>query len=372
MIIKNYVVSDMYEAMVLIKQELGGEAVIVSKRAVRAKGFFWFLKPAKLEVTAALENAPRGIVKKTDTLDVAEIVGRETRELVAGQIDSANEILKGEVSELRLMIEKLVAKVNLENAKENLSVIQSIMSEMDLHHVVINDFELYCKEKGLSAEQIGTADLEQFITDRFHGKIKSRDATGRIRAFVGPTGVGKTTTIAKLASQETLLHQKSVGLITIDTYRIGAVEQLKIYANILDIPIKVVFSHEDLPAAIAAFDDKDLIFIDSTGRSHKNMHQLNELKAFFDQFNDMETYLVLSMVTKNIDFSKTIDNYKKIGFDYVILTKLDETCSFGNILNLGYFTDKPISYICKGQVVPDDIEKPTLDVLHRQIWGESK
>ncbi len=362
----------MYEAMVLIKQELGGDAVIVSKRPVKSPGVFGFLKPKKLEVTAAIENSPRGITKKSDSLEVANIVSRETREIVANQIDNANEELKSEVGELRTMIQQLIEKANSVDSKENMSIMKEIMIEMDFHHHVVADFERYCQEKGFEQASITKQVLSDFINDRFNAKVKTRDASGRIRAFVGPTGVGKTTTIAKLASQETLLNGKSVGLITIDTYRIGAVEQLKIYANILDIPIKVVFAPEDLPAAIASFDDKDLIFIDSTGRSHKNMHQLNELKAYFDQFDNLETYLVLSMVTKNIDFIKTIENYRKMAFDYIILTKFDETYSFGNILNLGYFTDKPISYIAKGQVVPDDIERPSLDALLKQIWGEVK
>lgn len=446
MIIKNYVVNDMYEAMVLIKQELGNDAVIVSKREIRQKGAFGIFKKKMLEVTAAIDVVARpsnGITKKTNTqlqearAQIAAASAVQTTNPVPAQVPvpqptqapapqpvqtptpqqiqptaplptqtpvalpvqtaapqqvetpavsptvsvqasqpvkkSEDSELKEEMQQIKGIVEKLMQKSDSTPAqRENLDLIKDQMIEMDLHNKVIHDFESYCKDKSERSENINEALLDQFIRDRFEKKVNVEDVGGRIRTFIGPTGVGKTTTIAKLASNEALVNQKSIGLITIDTYRIGAVEQLKIYANILGIPVKVVFSPEDLPEAIEYFSDKDLIYIDSTGRSHKNIHQLNEIKSYLEQCESMKTYLVLSMVTKNIDFTKTIDNYKKIGFDSLILTKVDETYSAGNILNAGYFTERPISYICKGQVVPDDIENASKETLLKYIWGESK
>ena len=214
--------------------------------------------------------------------------------------------------------------------------------------------------------------LYEFVKDKVTEKIFecNENDLGRIRMFIGPTGVGKTTSIAKLASRECLNNHRSVGLITVDTYRIGAIEQLKIYANILDIPIKVVFSATEIGDAIREFDDKDLIFIDSTGRSQKNIGQLIELEEYIKDFKDVHKYLVLSMTTKNTDFVKIIRSYKKIGFNSLLLTKFDETYSFGNILNTTYVTDRPISYISTGQNVPDDIEAASKDKIFKYIWGE--
>lgn len=373
MIIKNYVVTDMYEAMVLIKKELGNDAVIVSKREVRQKGFFGFFKKKKIEVTAATEAISQngsGITRRTpQTAPPQEAI----REVAAVQQESSTTVeLKEEMQQIRSIVQKLVEKADSPSGKENMETIRQIMVEMDFHSVVINDFEKYCKEKSLGPDTINKLVLNEFLNDRFESNVRVEDVGGRIRTFIGPTGVGKTTTIAKLASNEALVNQKKIGLITIDTYRIGAVEQLRIYANILGVPVKVVFSPEDLPEAIEAFEDKDLIFIDSTGRSHKNIHQLNELKSYLEQCENIKIYLVASMVTKNIDFVRTIENYKKIGFDSLVLTKFDETYSAGNILNAGYFTDKPISFLCKGQVVPDDIEDAKKETLLKYIWGEVK
>ncbi|MCG8482263.1 MAG: flagellar biosynthesis protein FlhF [Clostridia bacterium] len=401
----------MYEAMVLIKQELGNDAVIVSKREIRQKGPLGFFKKKMLEVTAATDVVARpvnGITKKTDTQvqekrpfvttappeptpppvqspapapvqpsnpAPAHTVAATSMQAAGHNVieKQADSELKEEVQQIKGIVEKLIQQNDAAPMqKESLDLVKELMLEMDLHSVVIKDFENYCKDKSVSLEDIHKDLLNQFLQERFNQKVNVLDVGGRIRTFIGPTGVGKTTTIAKLASNEALVNQKNIGLITIDTYRIGAVEQLKIYANILGIPVKVVFSPEDLPEAIEYFSDKDLIYIDSTGRSHKNIHQLNELKSYLEQCDSIKTYLVLSMVTKNIDFIKTIQNYKKIGFDSLVLTKFDETYSTGNILNAGYFTEKPISYICKGQVVPDDIENASKDTLLNYLWGESK
>ncbi len=372
MIIKNYVVNDMYEAMVLIKKELGNDAVIVSKREVRQKGLAGLFKKKKLEVTAATEVISQngnGIAKRNYNPPPQQEV---IKEAAVHQESRTTEELKEEMQQIKSIVQMLVEKSDSRLEKEKEATIKDVMIEMDFHPVVIDDFEQYCKKRSLKPDTADNTVLSEFVMDRFDRKVRVEDVGGRIKTFIGPTGVGKTTTIAKLASNEALVNQKKIGLITIDTYRIGAVEQLKIYANILGVPVKVVFSPEDLPDAIEQFNDKDLIFIDSTGRSHKNIHQLNELKSYLDQCSNIKIYLVSSMVTKNVDFARTIENYKNVGFDSLILTKFDETYSAGNIMNAGYFTDKPISFICKGQVVPDDIEVASKETLLKYIWGEVK
>lgn len=176
-------------------------------------------------------------------------------------------------------------------------------------------------------------------------------------ALVGPTGVGKTTTLAKLAAYYALVEKKKVGLITIDTYRIAAVEQLKTYARILDLQVQVVFTPQELPDVLAQMSDCDVIFLDTAGRSHKNAMQMSELRAFFEAGKPTRTYLVLSMTTKYSDMVDIIAQYEPLNLDTMIFTKLDETTSYGNLFNIIALLQKQVAYITDGQSVPEDINQ---------------
>lgn len=192
--------------------------------------------------------------------------------------------------------------------------------------------------------------------------------------FIGPTGVGKTTTIAKIASSFKIEKEARVAFITADTYRIAAVEQLNTYASIIDCPVSVVYSVEDMNKSLSEYKDYDLILVDTAGRSHKATEQMDELKAFIeevaqraDEF-DFECYLTLSLTTKYKDLKSIADKYDDVDWA-VIFTKLDETCSVGNILNIRMLTDRPLSYTTSGQNVPDDIEVINEQGIARQLLG---
>ena len=192
--------------------------------------------------------------------------------------------------------------------------------------------------------------------------------------FIGPTGVGKTTTIAKIASSFKIEKEARVAFITADTYRIAAVEQLNTYASIIDCPVSVVYSVEDMNKSLSEYKDYDLILVDTAGRSHKATEQMDELKAFIeevaqraDEF-DFECYLTLSLTTKYKDLKSIADKYYDVDWA-VIFTKLDETCSVGNILNIRMLTDRPLSYTTSGQNVPDDIEVINEQGIARQLLG---
>lgn len=192
--------------------------------------------------------------------------------------------------------------------------------------------------------------------------------------FIGPTGVGKTTTIAKIASSFKIEKEARVAFITADTYRIAAVEQLNTYASIIDCPVSVVYSVEDMNKSLSEYKDYDLILVDTAGRSHKAIEQMDELKAFIeevaqraDEF-DFECYLTLSLTTKYKDLKSIADKYDDVDWA-VIFTKLDETCSVGNILNIRMLTDRPLSYTTSGQNVPDDIEVINEQGIARQLLG---
>ena len=184
---------------------------------------------------------------------------------------------------------------------------------------------------------------------------EEKTTTPQVVALVGPTGVGKTTTLAKLAARKALMEKKRVGLITIDTYRIAAVEQLKTYAKILDLQVQVVFTPQELPRVLAQMSDCEIIFLDTAGRSHKNAMQMSELKAFFDVGQPTSAYLVLSLTTKFNDMMEIIAEYEPLSLDTLIFTKLDETTTYGNLFNLAVLLQKRIAYLADGQNVPEDI-----------------
>ena len=177
--------------------------------------------------------------------------------------------------------------------------------------------------------------------------------------FVGPTGVGKTTTVAKIASKLKVDQGKRVAFLTADTYRIAAAEQLRIYANILDTPLVIIYSAEELNNGIEQLENYDVILVDTAGFSHKNRGQKDDIQNLIrsvDPRYDSEVYLVLSATTKYKDLMEIVDVYKEISDYKIIFTKLDETTTYGNILNIKLYSGAEVSYITNGQNVPDDIE----------------
>ncbi|MBR1865888.1 MAG: flagellar biosynthesis protein FlhF, partial [Lachnospiraceae bacterium] len=189
--------------------------------------------------------------------------------------------------------------------------------------------------------------------------------------FLGPTGVGKTTTIAKLSSKLTLEEKKKLAILTADTYRIAAVEQIKTYASILSIPVEVVYEPKDLNKILPKYKQCDYILIDTAGRSHKNEEQFDDLRNLLAAFSkySVQTYLVLSATTKYKDLKKITALYDDITDCSLIFTKLDETDAVGNILNVKLDTGMALSYVSYGQNVPDDIEVMNPQVIAKQLLG---
>lgn len=211
--------------------------------------------------------------------------------------------------------------------------------------------------------------IKRVIEDTIDVRVNS---VGKVTVLVGPTGVGKTTTIAKLAGKLSLIDKKKVGLITIDTYRIGAVEQLKTYADIMNIPFKVVFSIKDMEKAIIDLDYCDVILVDTTGRSSKNMMQISELRAFIEKIKEKSVHLVISASTKNKDIETIIKGYSILEYENIIITKLDETSIYGSILTILDKGKNPISFITTGQDVPDDIKEGNKEEIAKIVLGENK
>lgn len=187
-------------------------------------------------------------------------------------------------------------------------------------------------------------------------------------ALVGPTGVGKTTTLAKLAAYFALRARKRVVILTNDSYRIAATEQLKVYGRIMELPVDVVETSRELRGALRRLQDADLILIDTAGRSHRDRFRIQELKRFFDGVPVVK-HLVLSCHVKERDLEEIVARFSCLGLDRLLLTKLDEATAFGTILNLVFSTGLPLSYFTIGQKVPEDIREATLEILSQLVFS---
>lgn len=200
--------------------------------------------------------------------------------------------------------------------------------------------------------------------------LPTNDGRPRTIALIGPTGVGKTTTLAKLAATFKLRHQRRVGLITSDTYRIAAVEQLRTYATIIGLPLKVVLTPEEMTQACHQLRDCDVILIDTAGRSQKDHERLDELSSFIAAANPHEVHLVLSSTAGEKVLMQEAESFSRVRIDRIILTKLDEAVSFGMLINVVRKVGKGLSFLTTGQEVPDHIEPGRPDRLAGLLLGE--
>lgn len=201
------------------------------------------------------------------------------------------------------------------------------------------------------------------------GPIQLTTNSRRLVALVGPTGVGKTTTIAKLAANYHLREKKRVGLITVDTYRIAAVEQLKTYADIIDLPMEVVSTPHEMRGAVERLADFDLVLMDTAGRSPRDKVKIEELRSLLSVAQADEVHLVLSSVAGTASLKKTAEHFSQVGITSLLFTKLDEATGLGNLIPLLRASRLPLSYVTNGQNVPDDIEPADQRKLARTVLG---
>lgn len=314
MIIKKYIVSDMKEALVRAKYELGGEAVIVSQRMIRTGKWYHFFKKKELEVTVAVEETH--ITKNNEEFKKEKVREDDDSSLYQCSSDSLKERLEG-----------------------------------------------YCKLHGKKDYNLTLEEKKDFLKIVLNESLidKKRELS-RINVLVGPTGVGKTTTIAKIAAREYLMNKKKVGLITMDTYRIGAIEQLKTYANILDVPFEVANTPTEMDKKINELNDCDIILVDTLGTSFKDINKLNEIKRYLSSIDEkINTYLVLSVSTDKDTMVTILEKYRELKYDAIIITKLDEVSNISNLWFILENSKYPLQYFCHGQDVPDDMQVATLD-----------
>lgn len=397
MIIKRYLVNNMSEAVTKIRYELGKDAIIISHRKIKKPGFSGFFSKRVIEVTAAIDNSKNdmpavnesinaikkvmeksmlrsehkedaAVIKKQEDLNVDREAGIEKDYKSKSQLNEIKqqngEIIK-QFQEMKNIVNSLAVSGKMNNNPNEESDLYYKLRNCDINSNIIKDI---IKKVELNNEDIDENKKLEKALKSYINIEELKDS--KIILLVGPTGVGKTTTIAKLAGKYALVDKKKVGLITIDTYRIGAVEQLKTYAEIMCVPIKVAMSANEIKEAAKSLESCDIILVDTTGRSSKNIEQISELSLYAKNINAKNISLVISATTKNNDIKSIVNGYKELNYNNVIITKLDETTTYGSIINIMEETHKPLSYVTTGQNVPDDIRILTQDELTSMILRE--
>ena len=413
MIIKKFIGKTENDAVDAAKKELGDGVVIMNVKSVKKKGLAGFFGSRQVEVTVALEEENLQTLSRPGTMKSTEV--RKNDSKTAGIIpqDTGTEKIEKKLDSLQILLENQMKRAQEEkkvekvpektedttgsaeekeslSEKPGVSEVQKENPEQDKFIRLLYNTMLDNEVDEKYANQI-LEDIEKtkkpnmpfdYILANTYQKmvLKFGKSTGitpagngaKVVMFIGPTGVGKTTTIAKIASSYSVEQKKKIALLTTDTYRIAAAEQLRTYANILEVPFRVIYTEEEFAGAVADFKEYDYIFVDTAGHSHQNEEQVQKLKQMLEAIEgkaEYQCFLVLSAVTKYRDLLKIAERYRTITSYQLIFTKLDETDSLGNLLNVKLQMDTPIAYVTCGQNVPDDIESFNPQKTVKQLLG---
>lgn len=426
MLVKVFEAPDMPSALKLVKESLGPDALILSTRTVR-KGALGVFGGSLLEVTAAVDSKPgqaargRAQLPPVQTPPVAPpapptVVPQlraESRALPAEELDYQDlwkrrkviDPLEDEIRELK----KQLSSQNLDGVRSEMDELKALVKELAQRNQApaivpsqppaggpefgLLSAELQrCGLEGLAAERIVRAAQDSLSPAQLQnpavvmaffrqtvsslvavtGSFFTGGAGQKRLALIGPTGVGKTTTLAKLAAEYLMNHGSRVALVTIDTYRIAAVEQLKVYGGIMNLPVEVVFNPKQLQEAFARHSDKDLILIDTSGRSPRDEESIRELGTFLDPALGVETHLVLAATTRDGEMRETVRRFGRLGPQSLLFTKIDECDQCGALVNLPVSQNLPISYLTNGQRVPEDLAVATPPMVTGCVLGQER
>lgn len=396
MIIKKFQANTETEAIMLAKEELGKDAIVMNIKTISPKGIYRLFRKPVVEITAAVDD---NITYKTDKIKPTPQITLQRKpnpDVIYDEPDNSRQKANSEppapsaiemkLNNLQSLIEKQMIEkerelqekqeVKPQETNKNIACIQLIYNQLISNDVdekyvnqIISEIEGNLK-RDASMDNILASIYQKIILKL--GQPTTIELTGtnpKFVFFIGPTGVGKTTTIAKIASKFKVEKKAKVAFLTADTYRIAAVEQLRTYANILGIPLRVVYSDEEMKQAVEEYTDFDIVFVDTAGRSHRNKEQRDDIELLINAVpeEEREIYLVLSATTKYRDLIKITEAYSEITNYKLIFTKLDETGTIGNIFNIRMLTQAPLSYATFGQNVPDDISRIDAQSIAKQL-----
>ena len=345
--------------MAEVKADMGRDAVIVQTRRLRQGGFLGMLATEVVEVTAAIDPVTVRTPKS-----VTPVREKDVREEPTDDAKILSVHL--ELASMRKTLETAMASM------KNASALSALESQTSTGNTLLAEWARKADIDPVAAEALisGLAPINAISLDNYYSRLYERifpyfqktegivvrPGYCKMVALVGPTGVGKTTTVAKLAANFALREKIRVALITADTYRIAAVEQLKTYADLIGIPIEVVYTPQELRTALYHHQDKQLVLIDTAGRSPANQPQMAELEALMAVDANIEKQLVLSATTKFTECMDAVQRFQTSNPQKYLFTKIDEACNLGTVFSLLFHATKPLSYITTGQNVPDDIE----------------
>ncbi len=410
MIIKKFLAKTETEAIEMAKQELGNAAIVMNIKKVRPKGLAKLFIHGKVEVTAAFDEAPVQTEKVSES--AVSDVSRQKPAMDVAKNTGEEDSLEERLTRLQALLEKQMSEKKEEEKSGETIVKQKPEETAEIEEAVPVDEEKekeieYAKNcKELIYQQMLANEVDKEIADSIMEEVnrslpedalldqilaniyqkiilmigqpylidaKPKDKTIFI-FFLGSTGVGKTTTIAKIASKLKLEEKANIVLVTADTYRIAAVEQLKTYANILSVPLKVIYSPKELEESMEELSQYDICLVDTAGRSHKDKEQMNDIRELMEQIPiaERQIYLVLNAGTKYNDLQEIASTYSSFTDYSIIFTKLDETSSAGAMLNIKMKTKCPLSYVTWGQNVPDDIGEIDPQKVAKQLLGGNR
>lgn len=343
------------------------------------------------DVTSGIKQAASAIehsqaLKKESLLSNLKTSGEQLRQPVetgmaamSGTADSQTEesqTMLNELREMKAMMARFSRNSSLENAwPDPLHEMCEHLLDQEVERELLEYWlERVYERRSVHPFAPESFDWEQALREEVSEFIRTRLDKGiskdtKIVYVAGPTGGGKTTTIAKLAAEQLFKHHRKVGFITSDTYRISAVEQLRTYAAILNVPLEVVQSPGDVQRAIQRLDHCDLILMDTAGRNYRNELLVSELQSLLSPIEESETYLVLSMTSKSKDMLNITGHFSKFGLGKVVFTKMDETGSCGGVFNLLHHFPMQLAYITNGQNVPDDLLHPDVEMVTNMLLG---
>lgn len=401
--VKTYRAATMQEALAMVRADLGPNAAVLHTREVGNGGLFkWFPGFRRIEVTAALDvNVPsrfagrkseatpeaprsepaRSVEPRRETPTSRDGVTYEptySSPQPRSMPTTGGDEVRTQLSELQALVADLCKRSRgqgHQDLPQSLFRLYTDLIEAEVGDTQARELVEEVRRQTGADEMNDPVMLRARLSRLIEGQIKTsgpiqvEPGRRRIAALVGPTGVGKTTTIAKLAANFRLREKRRVGLITVDTYRIAAVEQLRTYADIIDLPMQVVSTPRQMRDAVMSMSSLDLILLDTAGRSPHDEVKIQELKSFLIEAEADEVHLVLSATSGASALEKMARQFGAVGTTHLLLTKLDEAVGLGNLLPLARSCGLPLSYLTDGQSVPDDIAPADAARLARIVLG---
>src|SRR5690625_636545 len=365
--IMKYKAKSMPEAIDRIKKDLGANAVILDSKEIKTGGILGFFKKRQVEVIAAIDET---LSTREKSVKMERTSNSKTFHRGKVSVNEPGFITKDEhykvLTEIKQVKEMLKANAfqSGQPFSADYALILNFLKNQEVDEQFSTEILQSILNKTSDQQQLTTKELLPLVQDEIVARLKKYSHIGvpvntKIVQFIGPTGVGKTTTLAKVASNKVINDKKNIAFITMDTYRIAAIEQLKTYAKILNVPLEVVYSIEEYRDALNKLSHYDYIFVDTAGRNFRNDKYVKELKQMIEVENfKTETHLVLSLASRYKDIKEIYEQFKEVLIENVIFTKLDETTTYGAILNLCFDANINISYITDGQDVPNEIIVP--------------